>query len=57
MARGANSVKIEYRMAKMQDALFFYFIFRKRALQLVALLQKEACNLRLPMHLRHPIAQ
>jgi len=32
MACGANSVKIENRMAKMQDALFFYFIFRKRTL-------------------------
>jgi len=36
------------------DALSWEIIFRKRALQLVALLRKETCNLRHPMHLRHP---
>jgi len=30
--------------------------FPQRALQLVALLRKETCNLRHPMHLRHPVA-
>jgi len=30
-------------------------IFRKRALYLMALLRKETCNLRHPMHLRHPV--
>ena len=30
--------------------------FCERALKLVALLRKEICNLRHPMHLRHPVA-
>ena len=30
-------------------------MFRERALNLVALLRKENCNLRRPMHLRHPV--
>ena len=38
-----------------QDALSLQVIFRKRAVQLVALLRKETCNLRHPMHFRHPI--
>ena len=29
--------------------------FRQRALELVALLRKMTCNLRLPVHLRHPV--
>ena len=29
--------------------------FRKRALSTAALLRKETCNLRHPMHLRHPV--
>ena len=37
------------------DALSIEVIFRKRALRLVALLRKEMCNLRHPMHLRHPV--
>ena len=38
-----------------QHALSFEVIFRKRALQLVALGRKETCNLRHPMHLSiHP---
>jgi len=36
-----------------QDALFWWVIFRKRALWLVALLRKMTCNLRYPMGLRH----
>jgi len=39
-----------------EDALSLWVIFRKRALQLVALLQKETCDLRHPMHLCHPVA-
>ena len=31
-------------------------IFRERALWLVALLRKKTCNLRQPMHLRHPVS-
>ena len=34
----------------------FEVSFRKRALKLVALLQKETCNIRHPMHLRHPVS-
>ena len=36
-------------------ALSLKVIFRKRALQLVALLLKMTCDLRHPMHLRHPV--
>jgi len=39
-----------------EDALSLWVIFRKRTLQLVALLQKETCNWRHPMHLCHPVA-
>ena len=38
-----------------QDALFLEVVFRKRALELVAPLRKETCNLRHSMHLRHPV--
>ena len=31
------------------------FIFHKRALYLVVLLQKETCNLRHPTYVRHPV--
>jgi len=37
------------------DALSLEVIFRERALYLVALLRKMTCNLRQPMHLRHPV--
>jgi len=37
------------------DALSSQVIFRRRALYLVALLRKMACNLRPPMSLRHPV--
>jgi len=36
-----------------QDALSLHVIFLKRALKLVALLQKMTCNVRHPMGLRH----
>ena len=39
-----------------EDALSLWVIFRKRTLQLVALLQKETCNWRHPMHLCQPVA-
>ena len=38
-----------------QDALSLQVIFRKRALELVALLREMTCNLRHSMHLRHPV--
>ena len=38
-----------------QDALSLQVIFRKRAISLVSLLQKENYNLRHPMYLRHPV--
>jgi len=38
-----------------QDALSLLVIFRKRALQLVALLWKMTCNLKFPMSLLHPV--
>jgi len=37
-----------------EDALSLWVI-SKRATQLVALLRKETCNLRHPMHRRHPV--
>ena len=37
------------------NALSLQVIFRKRALELVALLRKTTCNLRYPMGLRHPV--
>ena len=37
------------------DALSLDVISRERALYLVSLLRKETCNLRHPMHLRHPV--
>jgi len=40
-----------------QGALSLQVIFRKRALYLVALLQKMTCNLRHPMSLRHPLIE
>ena len=39
-----------------KGALSLQVIFRKRALQLIALLLKETCNWRHPMHHRHPLA-
>ena len=38
-----------------QDTLSSYGIFRKRALQIVALLRRETWNLRHHMHFRHPV--
>jgi len=38
------------------NALSLEFSFRERALYFVALLWKETCNLRHPMHLRHPVS-
>ena len=38
-----------------KDALSLQAIFRKRALELVALLRKVTCNLRHPMGLRNPV--
>ena len=38
-----------------QDALSVQLIFRKRALQMVALLRKETCNFRHPVGLCHPV--
>jgi len=37
------------------DALSLQVIFCKRALWLMALLWKETCNLRHPLHLRQPV--
>jgi len=37
------------------DDLSLQVIFRKRALELVAILRKMTCNLRHPMGLRHPV--
>jgi len=37
------------------DAVSWKGFFRKRGLYLVALLRKATCNLRHPMHLRHPV--
>jgi len=45
-----------YRVAKIHRMPYLLLvIFHKRALELVALLQKMSCNLRHPMHLRHPV--
>jgi len=41
-------------VAKTHRMPYLDFIFRKRALYLVALLRKETCYLRHPMYLRHP---
>ena len=38
-----------------QYALSLHVISRKRALKLIALLRKEICNLRHPVHLCHPV--
>jgi len=38
-----------------EDAFSLQVVFRKRALELVALLRKMTCNIRHPMHLRHPV--
>ena len=46
---------IYYRVANPIGCLIFTGHFRKRALQLVALLRKMTCNLRHPMGLRHPV--
>ena len=45
----------KYRVAKTHRMPYLYVIFRKRALQLVALLRKMTCNLRHPMGLRHSV--
>ena len=41
----------------VSDALYLQFIFRKRALKLVAILRKETCNLRHPVHVRRPVTR
>ena len=40
-----------------QDAISLWVIFCKRALQFVALLRKEPCNFRHPMHCRHLVSR
>ena len=45
-----------YRVAKTHKILYLYKLFSaKKSLELKALLQKETCNLKHPMHLRHAI--
>ena len=44
-----------WRAAGQRFAAARPVILRERALQSVALLRKETCNLRHPMHLRHPV--
>ena len=53
-------LKLESSVSKQggkdpQDALSLQVVFRKRALELVALLRKITCNFRHPMGLRHPV--
>jgi len=45
-----------YRVVKTHKAPILIGHFRKRAPELVALLRKETCKIRRPMHLRHPVA-
>ena len=44
-----------YRLAKTHRMPCIHITSCKRALWLLALLRKESCSLRHPMHLRHPV--
>ena len=48
------TASVKYRVAKTHRIPYFYVIFRKSDLYLVALLWKMICNLGDPMSLRHP---
>ena len=56
--RGTTTVwAMHTQQTGFKDALSLYVVFRKRTLWLVALLWKETCNWRLPMHLRHSVPE
>jgi len=55
MCHAEMAVELIQGGAESLDALSLEAIFCKRALKIMALLRKEICNLRHPMHLRHPV--